>query len=88
MGFRYRVRECHMIEEFECPKCNGKGSYKVQPIKDNIIFDAYCFRCDGKGKLDWIDNIVIDNIEDYKEIAQNFLSKLNLQKNIYSDEIT
>ncbi len=45
------------LEEGEviCPKCNGSGS---EPKIHDRIVAGKCSKCFGKGKLDWIENIV------------------------------
>jgi len=44
--------------EVICPKCNGSGLCDNNYIPDVPVFGVYtCFKCNGKGKLDWIENI-------------------------------
>ncbi len=48
------------LEEWEmvCDKCKGGGSF---PKKFSKLEDPYystCSKCQGKGKVDWIENIV------------------------------
>jgi DnaJ-class molecular chaperone len=38
-----------------CNVCNGKRKLKIK--EDNPI-SYYCPKCHGKGKLDWVENIV------------------------------
>ena len=42
--------------EKECPACKGTG--ENPDAKDNCSLDLICFKCNGKGTLDWIENIV------------------------------
>jgi DnaJ-class molecular chaperone len=44
----------------KCPKCNGEGEINIK-AKDKLIYITFylvCNRCNGSGKLDWIDNII------------------------------
>ena len=43
--------------EVICDKCNGSGLNK-DPMFQDIWGLTDCPKCDGKGKLDWIANIV------------------------------
>ena len=42
--------------EFECEKCEGKGSYLLETEYYEDVIS--CIRCNGTGKVDWIDNII------------------------------
>jgi len=46
------------LEEYEiiCPKCNGSG---LDQTRDQTGINKYhCQKCNGTGRLDWIENII------------------------------
>jgi len=40
--------------EIECPKCNGTG----HDVEDKKHFYIWCEKCQGSGKVNWIEAIV------------------------------
>ena len=44
-------------DEWKCTSCRGKG-YKISTISKRKHYRSVCFKCGGKGKFDWIDNIL------------------------------
>jgi DnaJ-class molecular chaperone len=42
-----------------CPKCNGKG-WLAKPDRETLLgyCQSHCQKCDGVGKLDWVEMVV------------------------------
>jgi hypothetical protein len=64
--------------EIVCSRCNGKGVIEIEitekttlPVKTFI-----CFKCNGSGKLTWLENILGKHQDDYKN--NNVLELLNI----------
>lgn len=43
--------------EIICENCNGKGKIEVQFEENGSMIPVPCFKCDGTGKLTWIENV-------------------------------
>lgn len=76
------------LEEGEiiCDKCNGRG---VNPIKNKFEFPIPCNKCQGLGKLDWIENIVGKKSTTFGTTSNSTYSSIsntfNLQNSIMND---
>jgi len=48
--------------EYKCKKCNGKGTILAKDDPKTLIWlenqRVACPVCNGKGKLDWIENVI------------------------------
>ncbi len=40
-----------------CPDCSGQGGQTEFDFQDHAFFQ-YCGRCEGRGKLDWIQKVM------------------------------
>lgn len=71
--------------EIICDKCKGTGSIKVKrdPTKSGPYHGVVmCLKCLGKGKFDWIENIIgvkvktrFFNFDSLPKIDKEYLSK-------------
>lgn len=67
-----------------CPKCNGEGlrEYTITQNKTSYTEENYCNKCNGFGKVDWIQYIIPekqywhddDTIEDYCKYKDKYYS--------------
>lgn len=47
--------------EIVCPECNGNSwTHKYVKEKD-VTYTAFCRHCKGEGKIDWVDNLTVNN---------------------------
>jgi len=61
--------------EIICPKCNGDSWIHELVKEKEIIFTRYCRHCNGKGKLDWIDNLTNKSKKYYYNDINGFIIK-------------
>jgi DnaJ-class molecular chaperone len=43
--------EVDIVNVFDCPTCNGMGSFTIGDVEDGV--DELCPECDGKGTVDY-----------------------------------
>lgn len=43
------------FNEYTCPRCGGSG---MDPVLDNGLWVNHCRKCIGKGKVDWVTNVM------------------------------
>ncbi len=41
-----------------CSRCEGTGRQTYWKMNDLILTTIMCSKCDGKGKLDWVKNVM------------------------------
>jgi len=63
--------------EFICKSCQGTGCYRAitRDVKDPRFLN--CPKCQGEGKLDWIENIVGKKIKKRSLAAKWSISTIN-----------
>ena len=74
-----------MDDLYSCDKCNGTGMYKIHQFD---LCKVSCPKCDGCGKVNWIDNLFKNQtINDYI-LFQGFLREyLEKSTELYTSEL-
>ena len=61
------------IELIKCNKCDGFGRIELgERNEDYSIFWHLCSKCGGRGEVDWIENIVVEENRIYGEILEHY----------------
>lgn len=75
-----------MTEYIECNECNGTGRLPDQ-IHGNVTFtNCICKKCQGVGKLDWIENVV-GKKRNIHEIDAGLYADFLMSKHLNSGDI-
>lgn len=62
--------------EVVCPKCNG-NTLNNDPYYDSKDYETwYCDKCNGTGKLDWVENIVGKKPDPYESLTIPLVRKM------------
>ncbi len=64
-----------MRRKIECDKCLGIGFYKFIWSKRSYI--TVCEKCDGNGKLDWLEAVVGTRIHKHIGVAELIITRFN-----------
>ena len=46
------------LGEMICDKCNGSGSCNTKYSQETSPYYVRCPKCKGRGKVDWVENII------------------------------
>ena len=57
-----------------CPKCKGSGRFEHSISQNKIRYfeEGYCNKCNGNGKLDWLDYILPAKPYDLEHVFDDF----------------
>jgi hypothetical protein len=65
--------------QIECPKCKGKG-HLGSLRKEGIKYYILCHKCFGRGKLDWVSNVIKEKLDGSFDVIQK-ITVLKQSKN-------
>ena len=71
-----RITEKDLKEgEVICNKCKGTGSTSPANSRESIYYQV-CYKCHGRGKLDWVEMIVGKKVDPWKDIEVPVFRKI------------
>jgi hypothetical protein len=71
-----RITEKDLKEgEVICNKCKGTGSTSPANSRESIYYQV-CYKCHGRGKLDWVEMIVGKKVDPWKGIGVPLFRKM------------